>query len=337
MVQLKKAQRKRAKLKIGVSGASGSGKTLSSLLLAFGLIKGENPSFTDEQVWDKIVIIDSENGSGELYVGTEVGGIKVGNYNAVTLTSPFTPDKYIEALNVCKNADMYLAIIDSTSQLWAGQGGLLEMQGNTAKRTGNSYTAWREVTPQYNLFVDTMLQIDMHIIATMRSKTEYIQEKDEKGRSTVRKVGMAPIQRDGMEYEFTTFLDIDSDHLAFGSKDRTGIVDQKYFKVTPQTGLELAKWLDGSQSADTPEQVIAVSKAEEVKAEEPTNLKKVLDDITAAFKTKLESVKTDDEKTELKNSIYTAIMNENDGNKNYLAVKDLAKAQTILNVVRGIN
>ena len=329
MVQLKKAQRKKAKLKIGIAGASGSGKTFSSLLLAFGLLKGENPNLSDDEIWDKIAIIDSENGSGELYVGSEAGGLKIGNYNAVTLTSPFTPDKYIDALKVCKDAGMLVAIIDSTSQLWAGQGGLLETQGNTAKRTGNSYTAWREITPQYNLFVDTMLQIDMHIIATMRSKTEYVQEKDEKGRTTVRKVGMSPVQRDGMEYEFTTFLDIDADHQAFGSKDRTGIVDQKYFKVTPDTGFALAKWLEGGEEITAPETVIAVIKAEEVKAEEPNNLKKVLDEITETFKKKIES-NVD------KQVIYEAIAKENDGNKNYLAIKDLAKAQNILNIVKEI-
>lgn len=330
MIQLKKAQRKKAKLKIGVAGASGSGKTFSSLLLAFGLLKGENPSMSDSEIWDKIAIIDSENGSGELYVGYEIGGLKIGDYNAVTLTSPFTPDKYIDALKVCKDAGILLAIIDSTSQLWAGQGGLLETQGNVSKRTGNSYTAWREITPQYNLFVDTMLQIDMHIIATMRSKTEYIQEKDEKGRTTVRKVGMSPIQRDGMEYEFTTFLDIDADHQAFGSKDRTGIVDQKYFKVTPETGIQLAKWLEGGESVDAPTTVIAISKAEEIKADEPANLKKVLDEITETFKQKIEQ-KID------KEVIYAAIMKENDNNKNYLSIKELAKAQNILNIVRGIN
>ena len=98
------------------------------------------------------------------------------------------------------------------------------------KRTGNSYTAWRDITPQHNRFIDTMLQTDIHIIATMRSKTEYVQEKDSNtGKTTVRKVGLNPIQKDGMEYEFTVFLEVDAEHMAFGSKDRTGIVDQKYF------------------------------------------------------------------------------------------------------------
>ena len=258
MLELKRAQRKRAKLKLGISGPSGSGKTLGALLVAKGLMQEKYPDLSEKKLWEKIAIIDSENGSGELYVGTEIKNTKIGEYGAVTLTEPFTAEKYIDAMNVCIDAGMEVVIIDSTTHLWAGMGGLLEQQGNIAKRTGNSWAAWRDVTPMHNQFVDKMLQSNVHIIATMRAKTKFVQEKGDDGRTTVRKIGLNPIQRDGMEFEFTTFFEIDAEHNTFGSKDRTSLFDQQYFVITPDIGKKMMKWLNGGTTAKA--KVIAVSK-----------------------------------------------------------------------------
>ena len=264
-LQLKKAQRSKAFLKLGMSAPSGGGKTLGALLIAYGLLKEKYPKLSDAQIWEKIAIIDTENGSGELYVGKDMGTMVIGEYNAITLTAPFEADKYTAAIHLCHESGIEVAIIDSTTHLWSGVGGLLEQQGHAAKRTGNSYTAWREVTPQHNRFVETMLQIPMHIIATMRSKQEYVQEKDDKtGKSSVRKLGLEPEQRKGMEYEFTTFFEVNAEHEAFGSKDRTSIFDQKTFVITPDTGRTLMKWLEGG--VDTIAPVIAT---EHVAAKEP--------------------------------------------------------------------
>lgn len=257
-IELKKAQRTKAKLKLGVSAPSGGGKTLGSLLIAYGLMKEKYSTASDSQIWEKIAIIDTENGSGELYVGREIAGIKIGEYNAITLTPPFEADKYTQSIELCKESGIEVCIIDSVTHLWSGAGGLLEQQGAIAKRTGNSYTAWRDITPQHNHFVDTMLQTDMHIIANMRSKTDYVQEKDPNtGKTTIRKVGLNPIAKDGMEFEFTLFLDINAEHEAFASKDRTSIYDQKTFKITPQVGRDLMKWLEsGTEGA---KQVVATT------------------------------------------------------------------------------
>ena len=105
-VVLKKASRSRAFLKIGLSGASGSGKTLSALLLAYGLIKEENQKWTDEQIWAKIAIIDTENGSGSLYVGRKIHNLTIGEYNSIDIAPLFTPEKYTDALAVCEEAGM---------------------------------------------------------------------------------------------------------------------------------------------------------------------------------------------------------------------------------------
>ena len=258
MLELKRAQRSSAKLKLGISSPSGGGKTLGSLLIAKGLMQETYPDLSDSKQWQKVAIIDSENGSGQLYVGSEIKNMKIGAYNALTLTEPYTAEKYIDAIDVCVDNGMEVIIIDSTTHLWAGAGGLLSQHGNIAKRTGNSWAAWRDVTPMHTKFVDKMLQTNVHIIATMRSKTKFVQEKGNDGRTTVRKVGLNPIQKDGMEYEFTTFFEIDAEHNAFGSKDRTSLFDQQYFVITPKIGVQLMKWLKGGKGGKA--KVIGVSK-----------------------------------------------------------------------------
>jgi len=256
-MELRKAKRSTLFLKLGVAAPSGGGKTLGALLIAYGLMKEKYPSETDAFRWGKIGIIDTENGSGELYVGSEVAGIKIGEYNAITLNPPFDVEKYIQGMDLCLDNSLEVCIIDSSTHLWSGEGGLLDKQNVAAKRGGNSYTAWRDITPQHNKFVDKMLQSSIHVIATMRSKQEYVQEKDSNGKTTIRKLGLEPEQRKGMEYEFTTFFDIDTEHMAFGSKDRTSMFDQKLFKITPKTGQEIMAWL---LNADTSEpEVIAVA------------------------------------------------------------------------------
>jgi len=250
-LELRKAQRSKAKLRLGMSAPSGGGKTAGALLIAYGLMKEKYPKLSDAEIWAKIAIIDTENGSGELYVGSEIGNTKIGEYNAITLKAPFEVEKYIGGMDLCEDNGMEVCIIDSTTHAWSGAGGLLQQQGDVAKRGGNSYTAWREITPQHNSFVEKMLQTDMHLIATVRSKQEYVQEKDSgTGKTKVVKLGMEPEQRKGMEYEFTTFFEINADHEAFGSKDRTGLFDQKTFKITPKIGQQLMQWLEKGTTDD---------------------------------------------------------------------------------------
>lgn len=250
LLQLKKAQRSQAYIKIGMSAPSGGGKTFSSILLAYGLVKGAHPDWKDDEIWNHIAIIDTENGSGQLYVGSNVGSTHIGSYNVVVLKPPFEADKYIQAIDLCQQAGMEVCIIDSSTHLWSGEGGLLEQQSNAAKRSGNSYTAWRDITPQHNHFVEKMLQVPMHIIATMRAKEEYVMESDSGGKTNIRKVGMEPEQRKGMQYEFTIFFELTADHTAYGSKDRTSLFDGRYFVITPETGLEIVRWLSGSTNEE---------------------------------------------------------------------------------------
>jgi hypothetical protein len=228
-MQIRKAERKKAKLRLGISAPSGAGKTYSSLLMAYG-ITGD---------WEKVGLIDTENGSGDLYA-------HLGDYSIIPIEAPFTPDKYIQAIKLFEDNGFEVIIIDSLSHAWAGEGGILDIQAAVAaaSRSGNSYTAWREVTPKHNALVNTILQSKCHIIATMRAKTEYVQEKNEQGKTEIKKVGLAPIQRDGMEYEFTVMLDLSLNHTASASKDRTGLFDGQYFKPSTDTGKKLLEWLE---------------------------------------------------------------------------------------------
>lgn len=156
----KKAERRKAKLRLALCGPSGSGKTYSALLIAKG-------------IGGKIALLDTENGSGSLYSN-------ICEYDSAEIAPPFAVEKYISSIKAAENAGYNVLIIDSLSHAWAGQGGLLEEVDKRNK--GNSFTAWREVTPMHNKLVDTILQSSLHIITTMRSKTAYEIEKDERGK-----------------------------------------------------------------------------------------------------------------------------------------------------------
>jgi hypothetical protein len=221
---IRKAERKKAKLRLGIAAPSGAGKTYSALLMALG-------------IGGKIGLIDTENGSGDLYA-------HLGDYDIIPVTAPYTVPKYLEAIKEFEAEKHDVIIIDSLSHAWAGDGGLLDKQGKIADRGTNSFAAWRTITPEHNALVEAMLQSPCHIIATMRSKQEYVLETNDKGKQTPKKVGMAPVQREGMEYEFTVMLDIDMSHIASASKDRTSLFDGQYFKISRATGETLLEWLE---------------------------------------------------------------------------------------------
>jgi hypothetical protein len=238
MGMMRKAQRRKAKLRLGLSGPAGSGKTMGALLVGYG-ITGD---------WDKICLIDTENYSGDLYANYSKDGILIGEYNIISLSAPYAPDKYITAIKECEAAGIECIIIDSLTHAWSGEGGLLDKKGQIEKSNKpgiNSWTAWRDVTPMHNRLVEAILSSKCHITCTLRAKMEHVQEKDPvSGKNVVRKIGMNPIQRDGMEYEFTTFVDIDQDHQCTSTKDRTSIVDGKVFRLTVDMGKQLLEWLE---------------------------------------------------------------------------------------------
>ena len=245
-MQIRKAERKKAKLRLGIAAPSGAGKTYSALLLAFGL-------------GGKVGMIDTEHGSGDLYA-------HLGDYDIIGIEAPYTIAKYLQAIKEFEAAGYTTIIIDSLSHAWAGDGGLLDKQGKIAG-TGNGYAAWRTVTPEHNSLVTAMLSSPTHIIATVRSKQDYVQEKDSNNKTVIRKVGLAPVQRDGLEYEFSVMLNIDESHVASCSKDRTGLFDGQYFKITPDTGARLLAWLEtGIEGPDVKAILAGIASAQNVES-----------------------------------------------------------------------
>jgi hypothetical protein len=225
MLELRKAERSQAKLRIGVSAPSGGGKTYSALLMASGM--------TD---WNKIAVIDTENGRGDIYSD-------LGDYNIITLEAPFTPERYIEAIKSCEEAGMEVIIIDSISHEWEGQGGCLEINESlaNAKYRGNTWSAWNETTPRHRKFIEAIISSTAHVITTVRNKVDTIMTEDKK----VKKVGIKEITREGFEYEITVNFNIDRDtHKAMPSKDNTRLFEGKDpFVITAETGKELIDWM----------------------------------------------------------------------------------------------
>jgi hypothetical protein len=223
-MQLRKATRKKAKIRCGMSGPSGFGKTYSALLLAKGLV-GE---------WDKIAVIDTENGSADLYSN-------LGEYNVIPLVAPYSPERYIEAINACVKGGMECIIIDSISHEWDGKGGCLEIQ----EQLGGKYQDWAKVTPRHQAFVEAITTSPVHMITTVRRKQDYDMIKDG-NKTKVEKVGMKEVTREGFEYELTVnFEFINDKHMVKAGKDRTGLfVDKPEFIVTEKTGELIKDWCE---------------------------------------------------------------------------------------------
>ncbi len=225
----KKAERKQAKLRLALAGPSGSGKTMSALLMAKGL-------------GGRIAVIDTEHGSASLYAD-------IADFDVLELHAPYSPERYAEAITAAEQSGYSVLIIDSYSHEWTGSGGCLESNEKLAhqKFKGNTWAAWNETTPRHRKLTDKILTSPLHIICTMRSKTETVQGEGKK----VIKLGMKSEQRDGTDYEFTVVLDITHDgHGAIASKDRTKLFDQPEV-ISEETGRRLLAWLnDGKSQAD---------------------------------------------------------------------------------------
>ena len=239
-MELRQAQRKQAKIKLALQGPSGSGKTMSALLLASGI--------TD---YSKIAVIDTENHSADLYA-------HLGEYNVLQLSKPFTPERYIKAIEVCENASMEVVIIDSITHEWEGSGGILDLHGNMA---GNSFTNWSKLTPRHNAFVQKILESKCHIISTIRTKSDYTLT-DKNGKMVPEKVGLKGIQRDGIDFEFTVVFDLDIKHMAKASKDRTGLfMDQPEEVIAPCHGKKILEWCNSGISLSEIKEKITLAKS----------------------------------------------------------------------------
>ncbi len=240
-ITLKKATRTAKHIRFALMGPSGSGKTYTGLRLCRDLA---GPT-------GRVIVIDTEHGSASMYAGMpDVAG----EFDVIELDS-FSPENYKRALEICANEGAAAVLIDSLSHAWAGKDGLLEFVDHEATKSGrgDSFGAWRKATPKHNELVESILSTPFHVVVTMRVKTEYVVEKNDKGKNSPRKVGLQPVQRDGLEYEFDCVADMDTDHNLIVGKTRIDLLDGKVFnKPAGQIVALINQWMGGSAPAQAP-------------------------------------------------------------------------------------
>lgn len=226
--EIREATRKKAKIRLGLSSVSGGGKSYSGLLIAFGLVGN----------WEKIFVIDTENNSADLYA-------HLGKFKVLPFHPPYSPERYIEAIDACVKAGADVVILDSFSHAWEGQGGVLEL----ADQLGGQYqSAWKQLTPRYEKLKQKILHSPCHMITTVRRKQDYDMVKDGNGKTKVVKVGLKEVTREGWEYDLTINLELDSNHNATASKDRTQLfMGKPAFVPSEKTGELIANWCEAGE------------------------------------------------------------------------------------------
>lgn len=231
-----RATKTQQRLKMAVQGPSGSGKTMGALAIAFALA----PT-------GKVAVLDTEKGSASLYADI------FPPFDTVSLEPPYSSRRYYEVIEAAIAAGYEVLVVDSLSHQWAGPGGILDRKEDADKRGGDSFRNWATFSKEHTRFVNYLLNVNIHLVCTVRSKSEYALVAGENGRrGSVQKLGLAPIQREGLEYEFTTVFDIQMDHRAVASKDRTHLFDNETpvdltDKVVAQN---LRAWLQSGAAAD---------------------------------------------------------------------------------------
>lgn len=225
----KKAVKTGQKVRLAIAGPSGSGKTFSALRIASGLGK-------------KIAVLDTERGSSSKYAGDF-------DFDIDVMSEPYSVEKYRKALRDAAEAGYDVIVMDSISHAWAGTGGVRDV----VDKAGGKFDGWRAGNRLQNAFIDEIMAAPIHVIATMRSKMDYSVEKDDNGKTTIRKLGLAPVQRDGVEYEFDLLLEMDESNTGVLKKSRCKELTGRAFSPPDESlGKALAAWLSDAAPDVTP-------------------------------------------------------------------------------------
>lgn len=245
-MSLSRAKREKLVAAVAVIGPSGSGKTLGALLMAYGMMKAKYPELSEDAVWEKIGLIDTEHKRALVYEGRQdpsTHNVRIGQFWHYNLQKPYTLERYKKAVKEVKDAGAEVAVIDSLSHAWQGEGGILEYQQDL----GGRYQDWKQANkdayfPLVSLAVGEMF--DIHTINTIRSKQAHEMQVTETGKKEIVKLGLQPVQRDDFEYEFQIVFTTDMQHVAKTTKDNSGLFEDKPAKITPEHGKKLFEWLE---------------------------------------------------------------------------------------------
>lgn len=263
-----KATKRKSKLRLLLEGPSGSGKTYSALILASG-------------IGSKVAVLDTEKGSASLYSSTF-------DFDTCELSPPYSPESYIEAIKFAEESGYDVLVIDSLTHEWSGEGGCLDIQ----TKLGGRYQDWARVTPRHQKFIEAILQSDIHIIATARTKSDYSMDKVG-GKIKVTKLGTKTEQRDGLEFEFTTCLRLNQNNMFESSKDRTNLFNGVEGIIGPEHPKMLIDWLnDGidplKEAEDRLCECVTLDELKNAWLSTPVSLKLKLEDIKNKIKSEID-------------------------------------------------
>lgn len=311
---VQKAVREKIYTKIALMAPSGGGKTYSGLRLATGM-KNALEKITGKKC--KILMANTEGARGRYYADEF-------EYDIVDLTPPYNPEQFTDVIKFAISEGYDILLMDSTSPEWDGKGGCLELQ----QKAGGTYQAWAKITPRHEMFINELATSPIHIIATMRGKDQYEIEKDEKGKTSVKKLGVGARQRDGFEYEFTCTFTVDQKtHMAEPQKDNTHIFENDTATLlTESHGERIIKW--ANESNKEPERRNE-NTSFVVNANNPENDYISDEELLVSTKKEIMSLATVLTKTDKKDDAI-AIMKEYDPAANPNRIKDVNKAKELL-------
>jgi len=317
--EIRKAERRNVCARVAFIGPSGAGKTYSSVHYARGLVGPEG----------NVVVIDTEQGSSEMYSD------KAGGFSVLTLDAPYSPKRYMDAIDVVEKMwdegqvplKQRVLIVDQITHAWAGEGGVLDYVDSQAGTSKNSFAAWKKGTPIQQAFIERLLRVEGHLIVTMRSKTEWVLEKDSNGKTVPRKIGLAPVQRNDIEFEWQVVFDIEQDsNQARATKDRTSLYAGRVFQPSEEHGKKLADFLAAGKPLADP--APPAPKGEELLAPEQVaalvNAAKVAGRGKEEFLNVVEKAAGTRNPKEVKASQYTAVLEALSAPKNTSALDNLA-------------
>lgn len=259
-MELSLARREKMKAAIAFIGGSGSGKTLGMLIVAYGMMKEAYPDLSEDLLFQKIGVVDTEHKRSQIYAGTTIADIKIHPFYHIDLQQPYTQERYDEGIRTLKRAGCEVVIVDSLSHAWEGTGGFLDLQ----QEHGGNFQAWNKVKPHIQAFVRSLTENDVHILASMRTKQEYQVETTDTGKINVKKIGLKPIQKDDLEYEFMIVWQLDQDHVARTTKDNSAMFEGSPSKISTDHGSKLYKWLEEGIDVRAEEEALRVSLINEV-------------------------------------------------------------------------